>query len=140
MTTESDIELVRTFLTRFKAGEYDSLHELQAQVDWDIFPGRAEKYIPWMGHFEGPEGADACIKAFDATLTTEQFDVEMFLSGPGQVAGLIRAIWITRDGNRRFHLDFFVLFKVENGKIQSVREFGDTAEAIEAYLGKALDE
>ena len=64
----------------------------------------------------------------------------MFLSGPAQVAGLIRAIWVTKGGNRRFNLDFFVLFKVEDGKIQSNREFSDTAEAIEAYRGKPIDD
>jgi ketosteroid isomerase-like protein len=66
--------------------------------------------------------------------------MEMFLSGPAQVAGLIHAIWVTKGGNRRFNLDFFVLFKVEDGKIQSNREFGDTAEAIEAYRGKPIND
>jgi ketosteroid isomerase-like protein len=56
------------------------------------------------------------------------------------VAGLIHAIWVTKGGNRRFNLDFFVLFKVEDGKIQSNREFGDTAEAIEAYRGKPIND
>jgi len=64
----------------------------------------------------------------------------MFLSGPAQVAGLISAIWVTKAGNRRFNLDFFVPFKVEDGKIQSNREFADTAEAIEAYRGKPIDD
>tara|TARA_Y100000588_G_scaffold288101_1_gene306408 strand:+ start:114 stop:548 length:435 start_codon:yes stop_codon:yes gene_type:complete len=133
MSDESNMALVRQFLTRFKAGQYERLHELQARVDWDIFPGAAEPYVPWMGHFEGREGADACTEAFDGTLTTNQFDITKLFADSGEVAAFIRAIWVNRASGRPFNLDFFAVFTVENEKIVSVREFGDTAAAIDAY-------
>ena len=139
MAEDPNIALARKFLTRFKAGDYEALHALQSKVDWDIFPGRAAGFVPWMGHFEGPDGAAACMEAFSSTVTTESFEIEKFLSGPGEVAALIRAVWITIEGNRRFSLDYFALFGVESGKIISIREFGDTTEAIEAYRGQTID-
>ena len=135
MTDESNMALVREFLTRFKAGQYERLHELQASVDWDIFPGAAEPYIPWMGHFEGREGADACIEGFNGTLTTDRFDITKLFADSGEVAAFIRAVWVVKEGNRPFKLDFFAVFTVEDGKIVSIREYGDTAAAIEAYRG-----
>ena len=133
MSDESNMALVREFLTRFKSGQYERLHELQAQVDWDIFPGAAEPYVPWMGHFEGREGADACTRAFDGTLTTNQFDITKLFADSAQVAAFIRAIWVNRTTGRAFKLDFFAVFTVNNDKIVSIREYGDTAAAIEAY-------
>ena len=133
MTDESNIALVRNFLTGFKAGEYDRLHEIQSRVDWDIFPGAAEPYVPWMGHFEGREGADKCIEAFAGTLTTQQFDITKLFADSGEVAAFIRAIWVTKAGNKPFTLNFFAVFSVEDDKIVSIREYGDTAAAIEAY-------
>ena len=135
MSDEANMAVVREFLTRFKAGQYDRLHELQTRVDWDIFPGAAEPYVPWMGHFDGREGADACIEAFDGTLTSQQFDITKLFADNGEVAAFIRAIWVTREGNRPFTVNFFAVFTVEDGKIVSIREYGDTAEAIEAYRG-----
>ena len=133
MTDESNMALVREFLTRFKAGEYERVKELQSRVDWDIFPGAAEPYVPWMGHFEGLEGHDACIEAFAGTLTTRQFDIEKLFADSGEVAAFIRAIWVTKASNRAFSVNFFAVFGVEDDKIIYIREYGDTAEAIEAY-------
>ena len=133
MSDETNMGLVREFLTRFKGGQYERLHELQATVDWDIFPGAAEPYVPWMGHFEGREGADTCIKGFDGTLTTNQFDITKLFADSGEVAAFIRAIWVNRTTERPFKLDFFAVFTVDNDQINSIREYGDTAAAIEAY-------
>lgn len=135
MTDESNMAVVREFLTRFKAGQYERLHELQARVDWDIFPGAAEPHVPWMGHFEDREGAHACIEGFDGTLTTDRFDITKLFADSGEVAAFIRAVWVVKDGNRPFKLDFFAVFSVEDDKIVSIREYGDTAAAIEAYRG-----
>ena len=133
MTDESNMARVREFLTRFKAGEYERLHELQSRIDWDIFPGAAEPYVPWMGHFEGREGADACIEGFAGTLTTEQFDITKLFADSGEVAAFIRAIWVVKSTGKSFRLDFFAVFTVQDDKIVSIREYGDTAAAIEAY-------
>lgn len=139
MTDEQNVELVREFLGRFKAGRYDELGELQSQIDWDIFPGRSADFVPWMGHFEGKQGAEECIEAFAGTLTTESFEIDRCFTRAGEVAALIRAVWITIEGRRRFHLNFFAVFGVENGKITHIYEYGDTAEAIEAYRGRAIN-
>ena len=53
------------------------------------------------------------------------------ISGTEERARGVLPVIAALDG--RFNLDFFAVFTVENEKIVSVREFGDTAAAIDAY-------
>jgi ketosteroid isomerase-like protein len=126
-------ETAREFLRRFGEGNYDAIYELQAVVDWKIFPGPAEAAVPWFGWFRGREAAESCMAEFERTVEVRQFVVRDFLFNRDHVAAVIEARYRVRETGQEFALDFVNVMEFQNGKIVSVREYGDTAEAVRAF-------
>jgi ketosteroid isomerase-like protein len=133
MSDKSNLAVVQEFLQRFGESNYVLLYELQSQVDWKIFPGPAEAVVPWFGHFRGRDAAEECMDAFTRTIQILEFSVKDYLSGPYKVGAIIDARYRCKDTEKAFSMNFVNVMEVRNNRIVSIHEYGDTADAVQAF-------
>jgi len=129
----SNLAVVQEFLQRFSESNYPLLYELQSQVDWKIFPGPAEAVVPWFGRFRGRNAAEECMDAFTRTIEILEFSVKDYLLGPYQVGAIIDARYRCKATEKSFSMNFVNVMEVRNNRIVSIYEYGDTADAVQAF-------
>jgi ketosteroid isomerase-like protein len=136
MYDESNLAVVQAFLKRFGESNYSLIYELQSTVDWKIFPGPAESVVPWFGHFQGRDEAEECMDAFQQTVQVLEFSVKDTLLGSQQVAAIIHARYLCKATEKAFSMNFVNVMEVRNNLIVSLYEYGDTADAVRAFLNR----
>lgn len=133
MNVMTNEDVAKDFLQRFGEDNYDAIYEFQAVVDWKIFPGTAEAIVPWFGWFRGRQAAGRCMAEFERTVEVRHFAVRDFLFNRDHVAAAIEARYRARETGKEFAMNFVNVMEVRSGMIMSIREFGDTAEAVWAF-------
>ena len=118
-------------------GDFDGMHALHTDdIVWDVLPGPSEGIVPWLGHFEGREGVDDCLKRFANAVESEGFETGTVLMGEDDtVAVLGRTDLVARKNGQKFAIEFVEFFRFRDNKIAYVRVFGDTVAARDVFAG-----
>lgn len=132
--TDANQAVVRDFLERFGAADYAGIYALQSRVDWRIFPGPAADWVSWFGVFKGRAAAERCMTDFSNSVEVLDFAVHDYLGNERKVAAIIQARYRSRATERAFTMDFVNVMTLDQGKITSIHEFGDTAGALRALV------
>ncbi len=130
----ANVAVVKLFLERFGAADYEAIYALQSRVAWRIFPGPAAEQVAWFGVFEGRAAAERCMAAFSQSVEVLDFAVRDYLANEQKVAAIIEARYRARETGRDFAMDFVNVMTLEQGKITSITEYGDTADALRALV------
>jgi hypothetical protein len=130
----ANVKLVESLYDAFKRGDIAPIiAALTPKVNWTV-NGRPKDY-PCFGTWTGPADVQ---KFFGLVAETEQatdFSPREFSAAGDKVFVTGHYTWKILKTGRTVDSDWIHVFKLDNGKVTSFREFNDTAQIAEAYRG-----
>jgi ketosteroid isomerase-like protein len=131
VSAEDNVRVIQSLYQAFGAADLPGLLSHVAEdVVWEVpeIPGVAAS-----GKFHGHDGVARFFSELAADEDLSAFEPGQFLTGEGTVAVLGHAAGKVRSTGKPFELAFVHVFKLNDGKVVSFRDYYDSHLVAEAY-------
>jgi ketosteroid isomerase-like protein len=130
----NNVEFVKSLYAAFTRGDLDTIFAAcDPNIEW--ISNSDPALIPWGGERKGIDGARSFFREVAAHVEYESFQPRDFLPGSDFVTVLGHSIARVRPSGGRVDGEWIHLFKIENGKVVSFRDYCDTHALVQAYFG-----
>jgi ketosteroid isomerase-like protein len=129
-----NIEFVKSLYAAFKRGDLETLYaNSDPNIEW--YSNIDPMLIPWGGERKGVSGMKSFFAELAAHVDFEVFEPQQFFAGDDSVTAIVRVIARMRPSGARVENEILHLFKIRNGKVTALREYGNTHAVVQAYCG-----
>jgi len=128
----SPLELVQHAYQSFGRGDVQAMLAVMSEdFEWD---SRYPAGVPIAGVWRGHGGVLTMLKTLNETLDVLAFTVNEFIAQGDKVVVLGFDESRAKSTGRTYHNDWVHVWAVQNGKLNRVRTYNDTASALSAFV------
>jgi len=125
-------EATKVFYELFASGKIEELLERFVDVD-SVLDNPLPNPIPFGGQFKGRQGFAAYVQGIAAAIQIEKFEIDEIFAEADRVVVLGRETSRVFDTDKRYVISWVHVLTVQNGKVQHLREYNDTATMAAAF-------
>lgn len=127
-----NLQVVKNFYAALGKGEMSTVVEMLTEdAEWDMPHPR--DLVPFGGKWQGKEEVKKFFGVMHDTVQMKGVELQEFIADQDKVVviGHIKALALPT--KKEYENDLVAVWTIENGKIKGMRDFMDTAQAVEAF-------
>jgi ketosteroid isomerase-like protein len=130
--SESNVKLIQAVYEAFGRGDVPFIaSKVRAEARWDFNVTHSD--VPWHLPVTGPSEVPKFVAAFVDNVQLEAFEPRQFIAAGDEVIVHIRLAYVVKRTNKRVDQDQLHWWTVQDGKIERLRHFEDTAQVLAAW-------